>query len=151
MGKGGLNVLAAGSFHAEVLAMMADNRAVVDNPTSKGSGNETDLEQILLWDPELILFAPGSVYAEVGSDPTWRQLRAIRGGAYYEVPAYPYNWMGSPPSINRYQGLLWLGKLLSPEYASYDLFTEMSEYYRLFYGYELSREKYNELTRNSLK
>jgi iron complex transport system substrate-binding protein len=151
MGKGGLNVLPVGSFHAEVLAMMADNRAVVDNPASKGSGNETDLEQILLWDPELILFGPNSVYAEAGSDPTWRQLRAIRNGAYYEVPAHPYNWMGSPPSINRYQGILWLGTLLYPEYVSYDLYTEMAEYYRLFYWYELSQEKYDELTRNSLK
>jgi iron complex transport system substrate-binding protein len=151
MGKGGLNVLAVGSFHAEVLTMMTDNRAVVDNPASRGSGNETNLEQLLLWDPELILFGPGSIYASAGSDPAWRQMRAIRSGAYYEVPAHPFNWMGSPPSINRYQGMLWLGALLYPEYAHYDLYTEMAEYYRLFYGYELSRVKYDELTRNSLK
>jgi iron complex transport system substrate-binding protein len=151
MGKGGLNVLASGSFHAEVMAMMTENRAVVDNPSSRGSGNETDLEQILLWDPDLILFAPDSIYSSAGSDPTWRQLRAIRDGAYYEVPAHPFNWMGSPPSINRYQGILWLGSILYPEYAHYDLYTEMAEYYRLFYWYSLSRERFDELTAGSLK
>lgn len=150
LGKAGLNVLPKGSFHSEVLDKLTDNRAVVDNPAARGSGNETDLEQILLWDPEAILFGTGSIYAAAGSDPAWRQLRAIRGGAYYEVPAGPYNWMGTPPSINRYLGMLWLGKILYPEFASYDLYTEVAEYYRLFYGYVLSRERYDRLTARSL-
>ncbi|MDR3145707.1 MAG: ABC transporter substrate-binding protein [Treponema sp.] len=149
-GKTGLNVIAAGSFHAEVLDFMSENRAVVDSPSSRGSGNETDLEQLYLWDPELIIFAPDSIYDTVGGDPTWRQIRAIHNGAYYEVPIGPYNWLGSPPSINRYLGILWLGTLLYPEYARYDLFTETAEYYRLFYGYELSRERYEGLTAKSL-
>ncbi|MDR1947856.1 MAG: ABC transporter substrate-binding protein, partial [Spirochaetaceae bacterium] len=151
MGKMGLNVIAAGSFHAEVLDRLAENRAVVDVPSSRGSGNETDLEQLYLWDPELILFGPGSIYDSVGEDPAWRQLRAIREGAYYEVPFGPYNWMGSPPSINRYLGMLWLGSLLYPEYAQYDLFTETAEYYRLFYGSDLSRERFDRLTAKSLR
>jgi iron complex transport system substrate-binding protein len=150
MGNAGLNVLARGTFHTEILDWMADNRAVVDNPSSRGSGNEANLEQILLWDPQVILFGPGSVYASAARDGTWRQLRAIREGAYYEVPLGPYNWMGSPPSINRYLGMLWLGKILYPEYAAYDLYAEAAEYYRLFYSHELSREQFDRLTARSL-
>jgi iron complex transport system substrate-binding protein len=150
LGTLGLNVLPKTSFHSEVLDKLTDNKAVVDNPAGRGSGNETSLEQILLWDPEVILFGVDSIYASAGTDPTWRQLRAIRGGAYYEVPVGPYNWMGGPPSINRYLGMLWLGKILYPEYASYDLYAETAEYYRLFYGYDLSRERYNRLTARSL-
>jgi iron complex transport system substrate-binding protein len=150
LGKSGLNVLPKGSFHSEVLDKLTDNKAVVDSPAARGSGNETNLEQILLWDPEAILFGTDSVYAAAGSDPAWRQLRAIRSGAYYEVPAGPYNWMGTPPSINRYLGMLWMGAVLYPEYASYDLYTEVAEYYRLFYGYTLSREQYDRLTARSL-
>jgi len=150
LGKQGLNVLAKGSYHSEILDWMTDNRAVVDNPASRGSGNETDLEQILLWNPDIILFGPGSVYDQAGSDPVWKQLAAIKHGRYYEVPRGPYNWMGSPPSINRYLGMLWLGKILYPEFAEYDLYRETAEYYRLFYGYELSREKFAALTVRSL-
>jgi iron complex transport system substrate-binding protein len=150
MGQAGLNVLARGTFHTEVLDWIADNRAVVDNPSSRGSGNEANLEQILLWDPEVILFGTGSAYTAAAGDPTWRQLRAIRSGAYYEVPAGPYNWMGSPPSINRYIGMIWLGKILYPEYASYDLYTETAEYYRLFYSHNLTREQYDRLTARSV-
>ncbi|MDR2398424.1 MAG: ABC transporter substrate-binding protein [Spirochaetaceae bacterium] len=150
LGSSGLNVLAQGTFHTEVLDWMADNRATVDNPSSRGSGNETNLEQILLWDPEVILFGPGSIYASAAQDPTWRELKAIQQGTYYEVPWGPYNWMGSPPAINRYLGMLWLGAILYPEYAAYDLYEETAEYYRLFYGYELSPERFKALTRTAL-
>lgn len=150
LGPAGLNVLARGTFHTEILDWMADNRAVVDNPSSRGSGNEANLEQILLWDPQIILFGAGSIYASAASDPVWRQLGAVKNGAYYEVPLGPYNWMGSPPSINRYLGMLWLGKILYPEYAAYDLYAETAEYYRLFYSHELSRGQFDRLTARSL-
>jgi iron complex transport system substrate-binding protein len=98
----------------------------------------------------VILFGPGSVYAEAANDPTWRELQAVRSGEYYEIPSGPYNWMGPPPSINRYLGMIWLGKTLYPQYAAYDLYAEIAEYYRLFYGHELTREQFETLTRNSL-
>lgn len=148
-GKAGLNVLARGTFHTEILDWMADNKAVVDNPASRGSGNEANFEQILLWDPQVILFGPGSVYSEAANDPAWRELRAVKSGEYYEIPSGPYNWMGPPPSINRYLGMIWLGKALYPQYAAYDLYAETAEYYRLFYGYELTREQFETLTAGS--
>jgi iron complex transport system substrate-binding protein len=151
MGPGGLNVLAAGTFHTEILDWIAGNKAVVDNPASRGSGNESNLEQILLWNPEVIIFGADSVYDTAGTDPTWRQLRAIQTRAYYEVPQGPHNWMGGPPSINRYLGMLWLGTILYPQYAQYDLYAETAEYYRLFYGVELSREGFARLTAKSLR
>jgi iron complex transport system substrate-binding protein len=149
-GRAGLNVIAAGSFHSEVLDYLTDNRAVVDIPSSRGSGNETTLEQLYLWDPEVIIFAPGSVYGSAGADPAWKQLRAVGSGAFYEVPQGPYNWMGSPPSINRFLGILWLETLLYPEYVNFDLYEKTAEYYRLFYGYDLSPERFAALTANSL-
>jgi iron complex transport system substrate-binding protein len=148
LGSRGLNVLAVSSFHAEILDAMTDNKARVSNPASRGSGNETDMEQILLWNPEVILFENDAVYKTVAADPAWRQLRAIRNRAYYEVPSVPYSWMGSPPSINRYLGILWLGKILYPQYAAYDLYTEVAEYYRLFYGYTLTKDHFNKLVSN---
>lgn len=150
MGDAGLKVIAATSFHAEVLDKLTENAAKVDAPSSKGSGNEVDLEQISLWDPDVILFGPGSVYGTVADDDTWSQLSAIQNGDYYEVPFGPYNWMGMPPSINRYLGMLWLLAILYPENADFDLYTEVAEYYDLFYGYDLTVEKYSELTDNSL-
>ncbi len=145
LGDNGLNVIPEGSFHAELLNLIVENAAVLENPSSKGTGNETDMEQLLLWDPEVIFFAPDSVFDTVGEDPAWQDLQAIRSGNYYRVPFGPYNWMGFPPSVQRYLGILWAAKLLYPEVCDYDLYTEIARYYRLFYGCELTRSQFEQL------
>lgn len=150
LGDTGLNVLAKGSYHAEIIDLLADNQAVVEAPSSKGGGNEIDMEQLLIWDPDVILFAPDSIYATVGEDSMWQQLTAIRTGRYYEVPMGPYNWLGSPPSVQRYLGMLWMMKLLYPEQTDYDLKAEVQKYYQLFYHCELTDEQYDALVANSI-
>lgn len=145
LGDSGLNVIPEGSFHAELLNLIVENTAVLDNPSSKGTGNETDMEQLLLWDPEVIFFAPDSVFDTVGEDPAWQDLQAIRSGNYYRVPFGPYNWMGFPPSVQRYLGVLWAAKLLYPEVCDYDLYTEIARYFRLFYGCELTKSQFEVL------
>lgn len=150
LGDSGLNVIARGSYHAEVIDLMCDNIAIVDSPSSKGTGNEVDMEQILLWDPDVILFAPESIYATVGDMEEWQTVSAVQSGKYYEVPFGPYNWMGFPPSVQRFLGLFWLGALLYPEEADYDLEAEVMAYFRLFCHCELSHDQYLMLVANSM-
>ncbi len=149
-GDEGHNVIACGSYHSEVIDLLSNNVAVVDEPSSKGTGNEVDMEQILLWNPDYIIFAPQSVYAHVAEDETWMTLEAIQNGNYCEVPFGPYNWMGFPPSVQRILGMLWMAKVLYPEAADYDLYTECAKYYSLFYHCELSQQQFEALTANSL-
>ena len=149
-GDAGLNVIAQGSYHAEVIDLLSNNLAVVDDPSSKGTGNEVDMEQILNWNPDVILFAPDSVYDTMAGDAAWQGVTAIQNGAYYEVPMGPYNWMGFPPSVQRLLGMLWMAKVLYPEAADYDLYTEAAQYFKLFYHCDLTREQYDALVANSL-
>ena len=142
LGDEGLNVIAAGSYHAEIIDFLGENLAVMDEPSSKGTGNETDMEQLLLWDPEFIIFAHDSVAKKVGSDATWQQLKAIKNGNYAEVPYGPYNWMGFPPSVQRYLGILWIMKTVYPQQADYDLRAEVERYFGLFYHCTLTDEQY---------
>lgn len=151
LGEDGLHVIAKDSYHGEIIDLLTDNLAVIQNPSSKGTGNEVDLEQILVWDPEYIIFAPDSIYATVAQDENWQQVKAIAKGNYCEAPFGPYNWMGFPPSVQRYLGMLWMGKVLYPEKADYDLYEEIKTYFDLFYHSSLSREQYEELVRNSLQ
>ena len=149
-GDAGLNVIAQGAYHAEVIDLLSNNLAVVDDPSSKGTGNEVDMEQILNWNPDVILFAPDSIYDTVAGDAAWQGVTAIQNGAYYEVPMGPYNWMGFPPSVQRLLGMLWMAKVLYPEAADFDLYTEAAEYFKLFYHCDLTREQYDALVANSL-
>ena len=149
-GDQGLNVIAKGSYHAEVIDLLSNNLAVVDSPSSKGTGNEVDMEQIMLWNPDVILFAPGSIYSSVAEMDEWKSIIAIQNGEYYEVPFGPYNWMGFPPSVQRYLGMMWMAQLLYPEAADYDLYESVREYYDLFYHCELTQEQFDELVANSI-
>ena len=150
MGDNGLNVIAKGSVHAEVIDKVSNNVAVLDSVSSMGTGDTVSLEQLLLWDPDVIIFAPGSICSTVATDPAWQQLTAIKNGKYYEVPNGPYNWMGFPPSVNRYMCEIWMTQLLYPDQAKYNIYDKAKEYYKLFYHSDLTQDQYNALVANSL-
>ena len=145
-GEAGTNVLPKGSSHSETLDLLTNNLAVVDSPSHKGSGNEVTLEQIALWDPELILFDADSIYDTVSGMDTWTELAAISSGNYLEVPEGPWNWMGTPSAAQRYLGMIWLTAELYPEYCDYDAKAEILEFYQLFYNCTLTDEQYDRLT-----
>jgi len=142
LGEKGLNVLAKDSFHSELIDLLIENLAAVDNPSSKGSGNEVTMEQIALWDPDLILFAPDSIYDTVDSLDTWTEISAVASGNYLKVPESPYNWIATPAAVQRYLGMIWLTAELYPEYCDYDVKAEILEFYKLFYNCNLTGEQY---------
>ena len=150
LGGNGLSVIAKDSYQSELIDLLADNCAVVDTSSAKGTGSESDMEQLLLWDPDVILFAPDSIYDTVADDPVWQRLTAIREGRYYEVPFGPYNFMGFPPSVQRLAGMLWLPKLLYGDAAPYDLQSELTEFYARFYHCSLTDGQYRELMKHSI-
>lgn len=155
-GEAGTNVLAKGSYQAGVVDLLANNVAVVDSPSGSGNGNESNLEQIAAWDPDVILFGTVSgsdtFFDSVATDPTWSTLRAVQNGDYYEIPSDPYNWLNNPPTINQILGLQWLARLLYPEqFADTDSIEEVVKgYYEQFYGCELSDAEFAELTAHAL-
>ncbi len=149
-GADGLHVIARGSYHAQILDMLTENVAVVEQPSSLGSGNEADMEQFLAWNPACILFDPTSIYDDVAGMEDWQNLTAIAEGRYYEVPIGPDNWMGFPPSVQQMLGMLWMGKLFYPETCTYDLQQEVTTFYEMFYHCQLTDDRYAALIANSI-
>lgn len=151
LGDAGLNTNGKGSFHSEIIDVAGiENVAVLDKAASKGGGNEVSMEQLLLWNPDMLLFAPGSVYDKVAAkDPLWKDLQATQNGNVYEVPEGPYNWLSFPPSVNRILGVKWLGNLAYPDVFKYNMIKETKEFYQLFYHYDLTDEEAKELLSNS--
>lgn len=150
LGDKGIYVIAEGSYHAQTINIISKNLAALSNAASSGMGNEVDLEQILLWDPQVIIFGHDSIYETVGTDAAWQELSAISFGSYYKIPNGPYGWVSSPPSVQCYLGMLWLGALLYPDYVDYNLQSEVTDYYKLFYDCNLTTEMYLNLTSDSL-
>ena len=149
-GLEGLSVIARDSYHSEVIDLLSNNLAVVDAPSSRGTGNEVDMEQILAWNPDTVIFAEKDMYASAADDPLWQAVLAIESGQYYAVPVGPYNWMGFPPSVQRLLGMMWMAKALYPQAADYDLYEETKRYFDLFYHCDLTREAFDALTADCL-
>ena len=146
----GLSVIAQNSYHSEVIDMMGDNLAVMENPSSKGTGNEVSMEQVMIWNPDAVIFGDRAGYEEALSDPLWEGIAAAENGKMYLAPFGVHNWMGNPPAVQRLLGMLWMGKLLYPEIADYDMYEEAAQYYRLFYHCELTQAQYDALVADSL-
>ena len=151
VGEDGLNAIAKGSFQGEMLEKLGSNVVEVENPTAKGSGNEISAEELIGWDPEYIIFGPKSAYDTAAEDPFFSTLQAVQNNHYYEVPASPYNWVGMPPSVNRFLGMQWLAKVFYPDTFTYDLKERVQEYYKLFYDYELTDAQYQTLVEKAVK
>lgn len=149
----GLGTNAKGSSQAQVLDIIgAENAIVVDNVSGKGGGNIINLEQLLIFNPDVIVFTPDSLYESVENEDGWKELDAIKNGKYYEVPDSPYNWLSMPPSMNMILGIWWLGNLIYPEYYNYDMTAKAQEIYSLFWNYNLSKEEASlMLSRSTLK
>lgn len=136
----GLDAVASNSFHGEVLNLVNAENVV---PPVKGSGaNQISLEQLYIYNPEVILLENPDAYNTVIHSPLWSKIDAVKNNKVYLLPNSPYNWIDSPPSINRLIGIYYLGHLLYPElYSDIDLKTEIKEFFSLFYKYDLSDEQ----------
>lgn len=149
-GKTGLDCNAEGSIHATVIeAVGAINAIKVPELSNKGGGNTISMEQLLQFDPDVILFENGGPYAAVGSDELWSGLKAIKNDTYYEIPFGPHHFLASPPSVNQIIGMKWLGNLLYPELYDYDMVSEVKKFYELFWHYPLSDEEAQKLLASS--
>lgn len=150
LGDNGLNAIAKTSGQAQVIDMVANNVVVVEDASGKGTGNEISLEQIALWDPELIIFQKGSVYDTVGDDPAWAGLSAIKNDRYYEVPNDPYCWMNNPPTVNQLMGMQWLSRLLYPGKFNDTIEEVTKAYYKTMYNHDLSDEELSDILEGAL-
>ena len=142
-GEDGLSVLAKGSYQANVIDMVCNNAAVVDDPSSKS--NQTSMEQIANWNPEFVIFAPQSAYDAAATDPTWQTLPAITNGDYSEVPSKPFNWLNGPPSVNQVLGMQWLPRVLYADKFDDDMYETVATYYKTMYLYDLGEDEFNEV------
>ncbi len=150
VGESGLSAIAKGSYQGAILDMCAVNVVEVEKVSGSGLGNEISLEQISVWDPEMIVFGADSIYDTVADDETWAHIAAIANKNYYQVPSEPYTWLNNPPTVNQIMGLQWFPRLCYPQAFTTDLKSVVSSYYETFYNYKLSDAEYAELVAKAI-
>lgn len=154
-GSKGLQTSPKGSSHSEVIDLAGGNN-VVTLPQKSDGRLTVNMEQVLLWDPDMIIasytMANGSVKGDdrifdilSNGQETWHLVSAVKKNRVFSTPCYPYNWLDMPPSVNRIIGVLWMGNLLYPDYFSLDIREETRSFYKLFYNKMLTDDEINTL------
>ncbi len=92
------------------------------------------LEQIIAWQPDIIITMDRGFFEGVKNKPGWDQVRAVAQNKVYLSPNLPWGWIDGPPSLNRLIGLTWLLATFYPGEAGVDLRAEARRFYDLFYG-----------------
>ena len=136
-GPRGLETAVAGSIGSEVVDLVGA-RNVAGRETAPRTIAEISPEQILAWQPNVILTVDRRFYAAIRSDPVWREVKAVQTGNIHFVPDLPFSWLDNPPAPNRLIGLLWLAKLLYPALFPEDIRAEARRFDALFYQQEPS-------------
>lgn len=142
-GPEGLETGLSGSINMEALeAVGATNVAA-----AAGAGGQANVsaEQVLSWNPDVILAASPKFQKSVLEDPQWSGVRAIKDGRVYRVPNLPCGWVDTPPGINRLIGAVWLATLFYPEEAKLDLTAETRKFYKLFYHVDITENQLADL------
>lgn len=156
-GEDSLETAPAGSSHGQIIDLVnAVN--VADLELGDGSRVQISAEQLLAWDPDVIIVngepkadMTGSAAAEaILADPLFATLKAVQNGAVYGTPNAPFSWVDRPPGPNRIVGMRWLSGLIYPEYLDYDVDEAVREFFQLFYHVELTDEQLTQLYNGTL-
>ena len=136
----GLETGLDGSINLELLDFAGGRNVAA--AAGKGSLTRVSLEQILDWNPEVIVTQEPEFARRARTDPLWRSLAAVQNGRVHCAPVLPFGWLDGPPSINRLIGVHWLLAHLHPMHpavrAQPALPLAAQQFYQLFYGADLS-------------
>ena len=132
-GPEGLETGARGSINTEIIERVGAIN-VVEGIGGRGNIATASLEQIIAWQPDIIVTMDRAFFESVKSKPGWDQVRAVKQGKVFLAPSLPWGWIDAPPSLNRLIGLRWLLQTFYPAEARLDLRADTRAFYDLFYG-----------------
>ena len=156
-GEDSLETAPRGSQHAQILdAINAVN--VADLELGDGSRVQISAEQLLAWDPDVIVVngepkadKSGSSAAEdILSNPDYASLKAVQDQKVYGTPNAPFSWVDRPAGPNRLIGMRWFSALIYPEYIKCDINEEIHKFFDLFYHVDLSDEQLENVLKGTL-
>ena len=153
-GEDSLETAPVGSSHSQLIDMVQGIN-VADLEMGDGSRVQISAEQLLAWDPDVIVLngepkadiTGDSAAQKLMDDPNYTSLKAVQEGKVYGTPNAPFSWVDRPTAANRIVGVRWLTGLIYPDYVNYNVDEEVKEFFRLFYHTDLTDERLQQIYR----
>ena len=149
-GPKGLMTDPSGSQHSQVIDICGGIN-VADCQLTPGNGmTQVSIEQVMSWNPQVIITSNPQFYSTVSSDPLWASVDAVQNKRVYLAPQNPFCWIDRPQGPHLIIGTAWTAKMLYP-----DLFTDMDlskltrEFYSEFFHYDLTDKELDTLLNHS--
>ena len=122
------------------------------NPAGDLSGEQlnVNMEQIYEWNPEIIYIGnftdlqPSDLVENKLDGQNWSAVEAVKNKQVYKIPIGGYRW--DPPGVETPLMVKWLAKIQHPDlFEDMDMRTEVSDFYKEVYGFELTDEMLDEI------
>jgi len=127
------------------------NVADTTRPGAVEGKQTVSLEQILLWNPDVILVNEPATRKEILSDRSWAPIEAVRQHRVYLMPIALSRW-GHPGSVETPLAILWAAKTLYPSYfEDIDMADETRFFYRTFFNHPLSDDQIEQILDGKLQ
>lgn len=103
-----------------------------------GNAKEVSMEQIMKWNPDIIIFGPDSKnYKTVINTDAWKKVSAVKNGKVVQNPDGGYMW--DRYSAEEALQIQWAAKLITPDkFKSLDMVSETRSFYKTFLNYDLT-------------
>lgn len=99
-----------------------------------------NLEQILFWDPEVIIVNQDGVGDYILEGSQWKTIKAVKNKKVFQLPNGVSRW-GHPGGMETPLAILWTAKTLYPDkFRDIDMEEVTANFYNDFFDYELTPE-----------
>ena len=150
-GDDGLQTNPSHSVHGQLIDLIGGKN--VADSASQGnttSGIQVSIEQVISWNPDIIITNDPEFYSKVYSDNNWAQLNAVKNKEVYLSPQSPFKWFDRPVGANMIIGVPWTAKVIYPEdYKDIDMVSATKEFYSNFYHFDLSDDQAKQILLDS--
>lgn len=108
------------------------------------------IEQVIKWDPDVIITNDMHFYNKVYNDSSWAHLKAVKNKEVYVSPQSPFKWFDKPVGANMIIGVPWTAKVIYPEdYKDINMVDVTKEFYSNFYHFDLNDNQAKEILLDS--
>jgi len=149
-GPAGLQTEPAGSVHGQLIDLCG-GKNVADVQLQGGTGQtEVSMEQVLKWDPDVIITTESTFYNNVYGNSSWSGVNAVKNKRVYLSPQSPFKWFDRPTGANMIIGIPWVAKILYPDkFQNLSLVDDVKEFYSDFYHIDLSNDEVKKILEGS--
>lgn len=146
-GNDGLKTNPSGSPHGQLIDLVGGvNVANSLNQGNTTSGVQVSIEQVISWNPDIIITTDPDFYAKVYNDSNWASINAVKNHEVYLSPQSPFKWFDRPVGANMIIGVPWTAKVIYPDqYSDIDMVSVTKEFYSEFYHFDLSDDQAKEI------